>query len=687
MQIRYACLSALLVMLLTESMMARTWTTRGGDSYEATFVERNDCEVVLEDAAGESVTLRLIQLSTEDRAHVATLSRVELPEFALDDLDTALLLLETFTDKELLNTKRGEAVYVAMLLRSGLEGADREEAITALAKLTETSHTAQLVAAMERAETSELEKAEIEQVVRNLVVMLMATDVAALKVDRAAMVSLLETASLATTRRNLMAALMFADGSVDEVWQLATKTEAGKAEVIGCLPMLADAETRRQLYAKFAAALAQPEAPERRAAIEAAAFVPGKEAEVFRALAQVAAEDDFRADAVRAMLAIPKVTWPKEAIAPLANQLAGVLRAISADKRGDAEVAAMVRLAGELALLMPLTEAAPIIEVVSRLRVVEYTIRTVPHQMKFDRERIAVAAGKSVKIVFTNTDIMPHNIVFSTPGSRIAVGQAADTLATQPDAKQRHFVPDVPEVLHASRLLDTSQTQTIDFVAPAEPGEYDFVCTFPGHWQRMYGTMVVVEDLDGYLRENPLPPPTDVGHARQIVKSWSFDDFKNALDRADCDRDFERGKELFQITACASCHQMQKKGGAIGPDLTEVFERHKGERSAVLREMVEPSALISDKYKQTIVLDLDGKQHAGIILKETDEYLLLASSPLADCKPTKIEKDPEEPLLRKTSEVSIMPGGLLNTLSEEEVLDLLAYLESGGDSAHPIWGE
>ncbi len=76
-------------------------------------------------------------------------------------------------------------------------------------------------------------------------------------------------------------------------------------------------------------------------------------------------------------------------------------------------------------------------------------------------------------------------------------------LPADPDVKP--FVPDTPLVLHATRLLNGGETERLSFTAPAKPGEYVYVCTFPGHWVRMYGVMLVVDDLEAWEAKPTVP--------------------------------------------------------------------------------------------------------------------------------------------------------------------------------------
>ncbi|MDX1637038.1 MAG: ThuA domain-containing protein [Balneolaceae bacterium] len=119
-------------------------------------------------------------------------------------------------------------------------------------------------------------------------------------------------------------------------------------------------------------------------------------------------------------------------------------------------------------------------------------IKTVINEMRYDVEDFTVEAGRQVEIVFENPDFMQHNLLIIQPGALQEVGEAADEMAGEPDAAERQYVPDMPEILHATDLLNPNDTVRLSFTAPDDPGDYPYVCTFPGHWRTMQGTMRVV---------------------------------------------------------------------------------------------------------------------------------------------------------------------------------------------------
>src|SRR6056297_221231 len=158
-------------------------------------------------------------------------------------------------------------------------------------------------------------------------------------------------------------------------------------------------------------------------------------------------------------------------------------------------------------------------------------IGTVQERMIFDKEEIAVQAGRTVEFRFSNSDFMPHNFVIIQPGSLEEIGELAEATARTADAKERDYVPVSPQVILASRLLETNESQSLLYQAPSEPGVYPYVCTYPGHWRRMYGALYVVADLEQYqadpetyLAENPLEMKDGLLEFISRDTEWKYDD-------------------------------------------------------------------------------------------------------------------------------------------------------------------
>jgi len=166
--------------------------------------------------------------------------------------------------------------------------------------------------------------------------------------------------------------------------------------------------------------------------------------------------------------------------------------------------------------------------------------------------------------------------------------------------------------------------------------------------------------------------------SRKLVKQWTIDDLQPLLNQVGQGRNFERGKEIYFQAQCSACHRFGDRGGAIGPDLTAVATRFK--RQDLLESAIAPSKVLSEQYMNTAILTKDGETIVGRITEESQEKIVIRPNPLADQTITVLKSDVEE---RSQSKVSPMPAGLLDTFTREDVLDLLAYMESLGDSKHP----
>ena len=86
---------------------------------------------------------------------------------------------------------------------------------------------------------------------------------------------------------------------------------------------------------------------------------------------------------------------------------------------------------------------------------------------------------------------MQHNFLIGLPGSLETIGKAADEMAQQPDGAAQGYIPPVSQVLVALGLVDPGQTREVVWNVPQKPGQYVFVCTFPGHWRTMNGVINV----------------------------------------------------------------------------------------------------------------------------------------------------------------------------------------------------
>ena len=152
-----------------------------------------------------------------------------------------------------------------------------------------------------------------------------------------------------------------------------------------------------------------------------------------------------------------------------------------------------ITLGKKLAQKLPPQEAAAPLAILENSGTKEVRLAAVPAKMLFDQDTIRIQTGRYVSLFFENPDLMPHNVVILKPESVEKVGQAADAMATLKDGFEKNFVPTMPEVLFATPLVNAGQNYRLDFKAPTAPGDYPFICSFPGHWRVMKGILKVIK--------------------------------------------------------------------------------------------------------------------------------------------------------------------------------------------------
>ena len=418
-------------------------------------------------------------------------------------------------------------------------------------------------------------------------------------------------------------------------------------------------------------------------AIRALVTVPGHEPEMFTDLTLLLKAGLHRNSAIAALLTIAPEHWNKSQLPALADNLVAYLSEIPAQFRTAGPALEAIKLARAVGKQLPADQGQAIEERLKNLDVRVIAIGTVAHRMIYDKEQVAVQAGKPVEFRFSNTDNMPHNFVITAPGTMEEIGLLAESTGRDPDAMQRHYVPQSEHILLQSQLLQTGEVQALLFDAPTTPGVYPYVCTYPGHWRRMYGTLYVVADLSAYqanpeqyLANNPLPILDNLLKLSSRGREWKLDELVGDIDPLPMGRSFEVGKELFKVASCVSCHKLGDQGQVFGPDLAKLDVK-KHTTLNVLKSLIEPSKEIDDKFRSQIFLLDSGKVITGMIVKETDDAIHVVIDPLAKGKPTIIARNEIE--AQKKSDVSLMPKGLLDKLSREEILDLIAYVMARGD--------
>ena len=185
--------------------------------------------------------------------------------------------------------------------------------------------------------------------------------------------------------------------------------------------------------------------------------------------------------------------------------------------------------------------------------------------------------------------------------------------------------------------------------------------------------------LKDVLAVTPTPAePKFTFKKRDFVKKYTVDELIPIVEKGLTKRDFDKGRNLFGEAKCFVCHRFNNEGGAAGPDLTVVSGRF-GTRD-LLESIIEPSKVISDQYQAVVVTTTDGRQIMGRIINLAGDGIMVNTDMLDPDKIVNVNRNSIESL--GVSKISMMPENLIDTFTQDEILDLVAYLFSRGDRNH-----
>jgi len=175
----------------------------------------------------------------------------------------------------------------------------------------------------------------------------------------------------------------------------------------------------------------------------------------------------------------------------------------------------------------------------------------------------------------------------------------------------------------------------------------------------------------------PKELPKPIGPGRE----WTTQDLVSLEAKLKSGRNFKNGERAYAAARCVICHRFGGDGGATGPDLSQVAGRFGLKDLA--ESIVEPSKVISDQYKASVVRTQAGNTYVGKIVNDANGKYTIVVDPEDSTKVVEVKKEDVESM--KLSNISLMPEKLLSPLNENEVLDMLAYLLSRGDPNHPMF--
>jgi putative heme-binding domain-containing protein len=166
---------------------------------------------------------------------------------------------------------------------------------------------------------------------------------------------------------------------------------------------------------------------------------------------------------------------------------------------------------------------------------------------------------------------------------------------------------------------------------------------------------------------------------RPVVKKWTMAELRPLVESKLKGRDFDRGRAMFAAANCYGCHRFANEGGSVGPDLTLLAGRFSS--ADILESILDPDKVISDQYAAIVVQTVNGKIITGRLVNQGGGKIVVNTNMLDPGALEEIRREDIEEL--KPASVSMMPKGLLDTLHEDEVLDLMAFLLSRGNRNDP----
>ncbi|MDF1849228.1 MAG: DUF1080 domain-containing protein [Verrucomicrobiales bacterium] len=162
---------------------------------------------------------------------------------------------------------------------------------------------------------------------------------------------------------------------------------------------------------------------------------------------------------------------------------------------------------------------------------------------------------------------------------------------------------------------------------------------------------------------------------------WTLDELSKAAETGMKDRNFEQGRKMFSAAACYACHRFGNAGGMTGPDLTGAGGRYSPHD--LLDQIINPSKEINEQFAPIVVTKNNGDIVSGVVVNLSGDNVTL-NTDLSDPN-QRVNIDRKEVESIEVSKISPMPPMLLNMLTKEEVLDLLAYTLSGGDKENEMF--
>jgi putative heme-binding domain-containing protein len=188
--------------------------------------------------------------------------------------------------------------------------------------------------------------------------------------------------------------------------------------------------------------------------------------------------------------------------------------------------------------------------------------------------------------------------------------------------------------------------------------------------------------LQPILDAQPTAQAVTIAPPRLFVKKWTMEELLPLVEKLK-NRDFDHGRAMFAAANCFACHRFAGEGGSFGPDLSGLAGRFS--TKDLLESVVEPSKVVSDQYQAVTIRTTDGRTITGRIINLQGDGMTVNTDMLNPGRGGSVSVRRSEVEAMQPSPTSMMPQGLLDTLNQDEALDLIAFLLSRGDRENAMF--
>ncbi|GGB97761.1 PVC-type heme-binding CxxCH protein [Dyadobacter sediminis] len=361
-------------------------------------------------------------------------------------------LLKLANAQELATLPQTPDVLTALLTRPDIHAAEKQEAMGSLAEKQKTGKVNVLLNAIREEEKSRQGVSRQNSGQQELIKLLLASEPSELKLHLAELTKLIRADTSQVMQATGFAAVITAQQS-DESLQEAIPEKL--AAYLTGISMLTNADLKASFYKKVKD------------------LAPKMPATGYPLLMKMTMESESKTQSTMDFIAS--------------------LNSISENTQNAPAFAAAITTMKSMVNGIPEKDRKAVLSLLEKMGTIEIRLVAVEAKMAFDKKVLTVPAGRAVTLVFENPDLMPHNVVIVRPGTTGKVGEAADAMASLKDGFEKNFVPSTPDVLFATPLVNSGKSFRLEFKAPARPGDYPFICSFPGHWRVMQGILTVTD--------------------------------------------------------------------------------------------------------------------------------------------------------------------------------------------------